>query len=125
MATAVNAAKSFAAADAAAVGEDATYIGIWTASSGGTFLWGRPITTNRAALVLGQQYQLAAGAVVITQNIGTGETEAMAVRALNGKLAGTLYFAVHDGNTGSNGANEITDIDRISITLNEWTIAES
>ena len=33
MATAENSAKNFEAADAAAVGEDATYIGIWTALS--------------------------------------------------------------------------------------------
>ena len=109
-------AVDFQAADAAAVGEDATHVGLYSAANGGDFYGARPIPTDPAALVLGDMYQLPAGMVRITLPRGNFE-EPFAVRILNLAAALTLYAAVHDG---AAVGNEITDVDRVAISV--WTV---
>ena len=101
---------------------DATHVGLWTAETGGLFLWGAAIAGDPAALELGERYRIEPGVLVITQSAGPGETEAMAKRGIAGRIAGTLYVSVHSGDPGVTGENEITQISRASITAANWTV---
>ena len=103
------------------VGEDVTHIGLFTDSSAGIFLWGRAITSNVDAIALGEKYRIPPRDVVLTQNLDGGETEAMARRALNGRIEGTLYVSFHTGAPGLTGANESSEIGRVAISA--WTVA--
>lgn len=121
-ATNTNAMLSAAAAGAA-VGKDCTQVTLWTAAAGGSFLWGQAISTNPTALTLGEKYEIAAGALVLTQPIGPGETEAMARRAITGRIAGTLYLQFHTGAHGANGTdNVLPALARVAIAEADWTV---
>ena len=108
MATATsNREIAFAGASGSSIGDDITWLGLWLTASGSTgFLSGIQVSNNPDALALGEVYYIAAGGLVITQTAGSSETEAMAIRALRGRLDGTLYLAEHEGDPGTTGANE-------------------
>lgn len=97
-----------------AIGQDGTYVSIWTALTGGDFLAGIQISNNPMALALGEVYYIAASGLAITQTAATNETEAMAQRALRGRLDGTLFYAIHTGDPGTTGANE-SALARVSV----------
>lgn len=122
MATASNTnALTFTAATSGLVNTDATHVGLWTHSTGGTFLGGDSISNNPAPLALGEAYRLASGVLQIT--VPDGEfTSAMSTRMVQGAISGTLYVSVHNGDPGSNGANAISGITRVSIVVADWTI---
>lgn len=125
MATAKNTATQlWAAAASAQSGEDATHVSVWTAATGGTWLFNVAISNNPDPLEEGGRYRIAAEALVLTRSAGTGESEASAIRALRGILAGTTYWQLHTGNPGSAGtANVLTGIARLSLALSAFTIA--
>ena len=125
MATATNnSEQAFAGASGSSINDDITWIGIWDSASGSAgFLAGIQVSNNPDALALGEVYYIAVGGLVITQTAGASETEAMAVRALRGRLDGTLYLAEHEGDPGTTGANE-GDLARISITDADFDFAE-
>ena len=127
MATATNtAAIVFEAAPADAVGDDATHYGIWDAATNGNFLGGDTIGTNPTPLELGERYEIEASSITLTFLRGTdGFTEEMAKRQRDGAVSGTLYISVHDGDPGTTGANEITDLDRATIAESGWTKADT
>ena len=56
-----------AQAPQAAVGEDCTIVTAWDAAAAGNFLQEMTISTNPDALVLGERYEIAAGALVFEQ----------------------------------------------------------
>ena len=68
------------------IGQDAMWVGIHTALTGGDFLLGIQLSNDPAALALGEVYYIAALGLAITQTAATNETEAMAQRALRGRL---------------------------------------
>ena len=126
-------AHLFEAAPASAVGEDATWISLWDAETGGTFLGRKPISTDPAPLTLGQPYELAAGALdLINPTSGfdsngvaveSGYTEAMMRRAINGMIGARLWVGVHTDDPGANGtANLVTDIGRIEFVLADFAV---
>ena len=88
------------------VGDDAMYVGVWDALTGGNFLQGAMLTNNPQPLALGEVYYIPAGDFAIVQNPGTNETQGQAQRAVRGRVDGTLYYAIHTDNTGDTGANE-------------------
>ncbi len=117
-----NAIQSIAV-PAGAVGQDATHVSLWTAARAGSFLWAKAISTNPDALALGERYEIAADALVLNQPTGAGETEAMATRALNGRIAGTLHLQFHTGAPGANGtANVLPALPRVAIAQAAWTL---
>ena len=121
MAQAVNtAAVLFAAGNA---GDDTTHVGLWTALTGGTFLGAQAITADTAALQAGERFRLPASAVVITFPEGDFRP-AMAVRGVNGIIAGTLYLSLHSADPGTTGANQIAGTARQAIALADWTVSE-
>ena len=123
MATAVNEnALQYEAAPQAVVGQDVTHIGVWTAQNGGAFLGGDPITTDPEPLALGDQYEIEAGQIVITQPPGDFN-EAMARRALAGMVSGGLWISVHSGPSGANGTANLIALARVNIAQADWTIA--
>ena len=85
------------AAPAGAVGDDCTHVSLWDTQAAGNLLLTLAITTNPAALALNDRYQIAAQALVLTQNPGVGETPAMAERALRGRIAGGVWVQFHTG----------------------------
>lgn len=112
-----------ASQDAVDANVDVSYVGLWTESDGGTFLWGHEITTNLVAIALGEKYRIPPEDIVFTQTPDDGETPAMAVRALNGRIEGILYVSWHDGDPGTTGANEVeTHFPRVEIS--DWTVTE-
>ena len=110
-------------APAGAVGQDCTHVSLWPAAAGGTLLWAQAISTDPSALDLGEQYRIAAEALVIDQPTGPGETEAMAERAIRGRIAGTLYLQFHTGAPGANGTgNVLPALPRVAIREADWTV---
>lgn len=77
------------------------------------------------SLTLGQQYELAAGALDFVQLIGSsGMTEAMARRAITGMIGTAVWVGVHTGDPGVAGtANLVTGVGRIELALADFTIA--
>ena len=57
------------------VGDDAMYVGIHDAATGGNFYQGAMLTNNPDALALGEVYYIPAGDFAIVQNPGTNETQ--------------------------------------------------
>ena len=125
MATAINTnAVIFAGAPSAAVGEDATHFGVWTARDGGTFITGDVVGGNPAALELGDKYEFESGALVVTVPMGDDFSAAGAEWVLQGKFLSAnsdTWVSVHDGDPLLTGANEMTDIIRVRISA--WTVA--
>ena len=115
MAVARNSAEiSWPGATGTAIGQDGTYVGLNSALSGGDFYAGIQISNDPMPLALGEVYYIAASGLAITQTAATNETEAMAQRALRGRLLGTLYYSIHTGNPGTTGANE-SALARVSV----------
>ena len=118
MATATNSNNlDFAAGS---VGDDATHVHLYTASSGGDLLWAISLTGNPAALTANQFYRVEAGDLTFTQNTGTGESEDSAVRALRGRFEPTAYLAAADGMSVS---DELTPPARIQVGTADFTYA--
>ena len=125
MAVARNTAEvAWAGAMGASIGDDAVWIGIWDALSAGNFYLGVQVSNNPDALALGEVYYIAALGLELTQTAAANETESMAQRALRGRLDGTLYYAVHTGSPGTNGANE-GDLARIAILGSAFTYSDT
>ena len=112
------------AAPAGAVGSDCTDVSLWDAATGGNFLATQSISTNPAALVLGEKYEFAVNALVLNQPQATDEQAEMAIRALKGKVGTSFYIQFHTGAPGSNGtANVISDLGRKQVTASQMTFA--
>ena len=105
------------------VGDDAMYVGIWTALTGGDFLQGAMLTNNPDPLALGEVYYIPAGDFAIVQNPGTNETQEQSQRAVRGRVDGTLYYSIHTADTGTNGANE-SGLPRVSHADTDFTFAD-
>ena len=109
------------------MGETADWIGSWDALNGGTFLFGVEISNSPSALALGEVYYIAAGGLVYTQTLATAETDAIGQDALRGRLGGvvgaigTQYYQIHNGATGTNGANQLPDLARITALGSAFT----
>lgn len=113
------------AAPAGAVGDDCTHVTLWDAQAAGDLLLSLAITTNPDALVLGDRYELAAEALVLTQNPAAGETAAMAERAVRGRIAGGVWVQFHTGAPGAAGTgNVISELGRTEIAQAAWTVAQ-
>ena len=111
------------AAPAGAVGQDCTQVTLWPQAATGTLLWAQAISTDPTALALGEKYEIAAGAIVLTQPTGPGETEAMAQRAIRGRIEGTLYLQFHTGAPGVRGTgNVLPGLPRVAIGEADWTV---
>ena len=110
-------------APSSAVGEDCTRISLWDAANAGNLLGDQAITNNPDPLVLNEQYELAAGVIVMNQAAGAGETDAMAERALKGKIGdGDLYVQYHDGAVGDGTTNVIAGLGRTQIPKAAMTV---
>ena len=116
------------AAPPAAVNEDAMYIGVWSALTGGSFLFGVQISNNPDALALGEVYYIASNGLAITQTAATNEAEASAQDALRGRLGGVgtvnRFYAIHTGDPGTNGANQAS-LDRVSLAHTGFTYTDT
>ena len=120
--TTINAIQSVPT-PAGAVGDDCTIVTLWDAELNGNFLQEITISTNPDALVLNEIYEIAAGAIVLTQPVGVGETEEMARRGLRGRVSGGLWVQYHTGAAGVNGtANVITELGRSQATQTNFNI---
>ena len=106
-----------------AVGSDATRISLWNAANAGDMLGDQAITNNPDPLILNEQYELAAGVIVMRQAAGAGETDKMAERALAGKIGdGDLYVQYHSGVVGDGTQNVIAGLGRTQIPKASMTI---
>ena len=110
------------AVPAGSVGSDCTHISLWDAETSGTFLWGTAITGNPSPLGSGEGYEFAAGALVINQPVDTGGTEAMARRAVMGRVAGGVWVQYHSGAPGSAGTSNVITLARTQIPESGFTI---
>lgn len=121
-----NAVIQSAVAQAAQVGDDATWVSAWSSSTGGTFLWREDITNNPAALQLGDRYQIAVGGLTLTQPNATNGTAADARRAVEGRVSGGFWLQWHDGDPGTAGtANVISGLARTQIQESQFTVTTS
>ena len=107
-----------------AVGADCTIITLWDSETNGEFLQEITIFSNPAALVLNEIYEIAPGGIILTQGVGSGETEEMARRALRGRILGGLWIQFHTAAAGTNGTvNAISDLGRVQATQANFTVA--
>ena len=104
------------------VGDDAMYVGLWDAMLAGNFLQGAMLTNNPAPLALGEVYYIPTGDFAIVQNPGTNETQEQSIRAVRGRVDGTLYYAVHTADPGTTGANE-SGLARVAHADTDYTFA--
>ena len=124
-ATLTNAVQS-APAPSGAVGEDASWINVWDALTGGNSLGRQAISTNPDQLALGDRYELAAGALVFTQPEGAGETNRLSERKIRGAVLGGAWISWHTGDPGAAGtANPVTGIARTPIAATNFTFART
>ena len=113
------------AAPAGAVGDDCTHISLWDAQQNGNFLQSQQISTDPAALALGERYEIAAEALVINQPAGANEAAAMAERAVRGRIAGGVWVQFHTGAPGAQGTdNVIAELGRVEIAQGGFTVAQ-
>ena len=105
------------------VGDDAMYVALWDALTGGNFLQGAMLTNNPDALALGEVYYIPAGDFAIVQNPGTNETQPQAQRAVRGRVDGTNYYAIHTADPGITGANE-SGLARVAHANTDYTFAD-
>ena len=113
------------AAPAGAVGDDCTHISLWDQQQNGNFLQSQQISTDPAALALGERYEIAAEALVINQPAGANEAAAMAGRAVRGRIAGGVWVQFHTGAPGNNGTdNVIAELGRVEIAQAGFTVAQ-
>ena len=106
-------------------GLDVTHIGLRTAQAAGTFLGGKAVSGNPAAIQIGQRYQLAAGEIDLV--VANGDyVAAMAERFVRGGIAAGLWISLHTGNPGNNGANEISEswYSRVQVPQASWTVTQ-
>ena len=124
-ATIITAVQS-AAALAGAVGEDASWINVWSALNGGNNLGRQAISTDPAPLAIGDRYELAADSLVFTQPEGAGETNYMSERKVRGVVVGGIWISWHTGDPGPNGTdNLVTNIPRTPIIFTNFAFARS
>ena len=116
-----NAVRSIGAPQGA-VGDDCTDISLWSQENGGDFLQSQSISTNPSPLALGERYEFAAGALVINQPVGTDDTEAMARRAVRGRIAGGVWVQYHAGAAGANGTDNVIQLGRVNIAQSNFTV---
>ena len=115
----------FQAAPAASVGEDCTHVSLWSALTGGDFLQSQSISTNPSPLALGEQYEIAAGALVLDQAAPTNGTEDMAERAVRGRILGGVWVQAHTGAPGGNGTNNVLPgLARVAIAQAGFTVSQ-
>ena len=113
------------AAPAGAVGDDCTHISLWDAQQNGNFLQSQQISTDPAALALGERYEIAVEALVINQPAGANESAAMAERAVRGRIAGGVWVQFHTGAPGAQGTdNVIAELGRVEIAQGGFTVAQ-
>ena len=108
---------------AGAVGDDCSVITLWDAETNGELLQEITISTDPAPLVLNEIYEIAAGAIVLTQPVGVGETEEMAKRGLRGRILGGVWIQYHTGAAGNDGtANVISELGRSQATQANFSV---
>ena len=113
------------AAPAGAVGDDCTHISLWDAQQNGNFLQSQQISTDPAALALGERYEIAAEALVINQPAGANESADMSERAVRGRIAGGVWVQFHSGAPGAQGTdNVIAELGRVQIAQGGFTVAQ-
>ena len=112
-----------AAAQAAQVGNDCTHISLWDAAVGGNLLGQKAITGNPAPLALGEKFEIAAGALVLTVTKAADATDEMARRAAAGQVAGGVWVQYHTGAPGAAGTDNVIGIARTSIPQAQWVVA--
>ena len=99
-----------------------THVGLHLGSSGTDgFLVAIPLEVA-VALPMSDEHEIVVDDLVIDQPTATGETDAMAERALEGRIAGTMYGSLHSADPGITGANEISLQSRAVITNSLWDI---
>lgn len=91
---------------ATSAGIDVTHWGMWSAQNGGSFLGGGALTNDPDPIEVGKRYQIPAAAAVVTFPRGQA-TDQMAVRQATGAASPAIYYSLHTGAPGQNGANEI------------------
>ena len=117
-----NAVQSIAALTGA-VGDDLTWLSLWSLESGGVFLHRQSISTDPSALALGQRFNIAAAAMKLIQPTATGETEGMAERKIRGAILGGVWIQWHTGDPGSAGtSNVITELGRTNVLAADFTL---
>ena len=108
-------------------GRDSTHWGLWTSASSGSFLFGGAHANDPAALVIGQQWVIAANAFVVTlaASVASFLSEAGARKMLTGLMSGTVYVSHHSANPGNTGANEFSGSGyaRVALAAGNVTIA--
>ena len=108
------------------IGDDAMYVGIWTALTGGSFLFAVQLSNDPAALALGEVYYIAALGLAIEQTAAANEAQISTLEGLRGKLGAVgpsaRFYAIHVGDPGLTGANE-SDLPRVSLAYTDFTYA--
>ena len=119
-----NEVVDFPPADAA--GEDMTHWGIYSAETGGTFYMGQSVSNDPDALAVGENWQVAAGQVVLTFSDGDGEPE-WALKQADLNAGETYWLSAHTGDPGTTGADESADGDyaRQELTPASWVTAQT
>ena len=108
------------------IGDDAMYVGVWSALTGGNFLFAVQLSNDPAALALGEVYYIAALGLAIEQTAAANEAQISTLEGLRGKLGAVgpspRFYAIHVGDPGLTGANE-SDLARISLAYTDFTYA--
>ncbi len=101
---------------------DPTFVGIWTAATGGTFLGRVGLSNDVDAPTDGATVSFAATMLVV--EISNDDfTVAGAQQALNGYISGTRYISLHSADPGTDGSNELSgnDYARVAIASTAWS----
>lgn len=100
------------------VGQRATHVGLWSASTGGIWYKSQALAEPVIPLAENRRYVVPARAIEI--NIAEGDFNyAMILRMLRGAVLGSIYVSVHTASGGETGANEI-GVARGAIRSNQW-----
>ena len=130
MAVARNSAEvAWPGATGAAIGETGAWLGVWTALTGGSFLFGVQLSNSPMMLENGEVYYIAAMQLAITQTAAANEVEASAQNALRGRLGGIgpvpYFWAVHTADPGTTGANQLPALARVSLAHSTFAYTDT
>lgn len=120
-----NAVVQSATAGSGQVGQDATWVSIWDAATGGNRLKNIQITGDPDALIQDARFQIPVNGLVFRQNAGTGETEEFAQRGLRGRIDGGVWVQWHTGDPGANGTANIIALARTQVAESGFNITNT